>query len=264
MSFQPVVPLSGYTGWRFLQQTLTSQQTAFTQSAPVVRAADYFRENITQITNAEDLVNDRRLLEVALGAFGLDEDIDNKFFIQKILEDGTTDDEALANRLSDTRYAEFSETFGFGDFDTPLSTISVIADKIVSKFETQSFESAVGDQNNDLRLALNFASSLEDVISGSTTKDAQWFSLMGDAPLREVVQTALGLPSEIASVDIDQQLKVFQSRAESVFGSDSLSDLTDADSQEKMIRLFLIRSEAAAFSGASGSSIALTLLQSGN
>ena len=85
---------------------------------------------------------------------------------------------------------------------------------------------------------------------------------MGNAPLREVVQTALGLPSEIASVDIDQQLKVFQSRAESIFGSDSLSDLTDADSQEKMIRLFLIRSEAAAFSGASGSSIALTLLQS--
>ncbi len=78
MTFQPVVPLGGYAGWAFLNRTQTAQQSAFDESATIVRQTSYFEENIGNITTAEDLVNDRRLLEVALGAFGLDEDINNK------------------------------------------------------------------------------------------------------------------------------------------------------------------------------------------
>jgi hypothetical protein len=61
-------------------------------------------------------VGDRRLLEVALGAFGLDDDIRNRFFIRKVLEEGTTSpSRRFANRLSDKRYLALAETFGFGD-----------------------------------------------------------------------------------------------------------------------------------------------------
>ncbi len=72
MSFQPVVPLSGYVGWRFLERTIDAQQEAFNTSQPIARATDYFREKIAQVRTADDLVADRQLLSVALGAFGLD------------------------------------------------------------------------------------------------------------------------------------------------------------------------------------------------
>jgi len=104
MTFQPIIPLTGYTGWRFLQRTLDNQKSAFENDATIQRATEYFKENIGKVQNAEDLVSDRRLLSVALGAFGLDDDIDNKFFIQKILEEGTFDDSSLANRLSDSAF----------------------------------------------------------------------------------------------------------------------------------------------------------------
>ena len=39
--------------------------------------------------SAADLVADRRLLKVALGAFGLEGEIDKKAFIRKVLEEGT-------------------------------------------------------------------------------------------------------------------------------------------------------------------------------
>ena len=77
MTFQPIVPLTGYVGWRFLQNTLERQQETFNQSSQVQRDTTYFRENIGKIQTAEELVNDRRLLSVALGAYGLDEDINN-------------------------------------------------------------------------------------------------------------------------------------------------------------------------------------------
>nr|WP_276946739.1 DUF1217 domain-containing protein [Haematobacter massiliensis] len=60
----------------------------------------YFRDRIGGISSAEELVADRRLLQIALGAFGLGEDIGNKYFIRKVLEDGVSERTALANRLS--------------------------------------------------------------------------------------------------------------------------------------------------------------------
>lgn len=262
MSFQPVVPLSGYVGWRFLERTLEAQQTAFSESQPIARATDYFRENIGDVRTAEELVNDRQLLSVALGAFGLDDDINNTFFIKQILEDGTVDDDALANRLADSRYSDFSRAFGFGDRAVARTALTVFPTEIIDRFEARQFERAVGDQDNDLRLAMNLSTGISDILENSTTTAGQWFSIMGNAPLREVFQTALGLSDSIASIDIDQQLEIFQERASAVLGTDDVSELSDPAQQEKLIRLFLVRSEAEAISFSSGSSAALTLLQS--
>lgn len=261
MSFQPVVPLTGYVGWRFLDRTIEAQQAAFSQSEPVSRATDYFRENIGKVRNAADLVADRQLLSVALGAFGLDEDIDNRFFVRKILEDGTLNDDALANRLADNRYAEFSRAFGFGDRAVPRTSLSSFPNEIIDRFETQQFSRAVGDQNNDLRLAMNVATGIGDILEQNSTNTGRWFSIMGNAPLRSVFQTALGLPSSIASIDLDQQREIFEERAASILGSGDVASLADPVEQEKLIRLFLVRSEAAQISAATGASTALTLLQ---
>lgn len=262
MSFQPIVPLTGYVGWRFLERTLETQQDTFAASQPVARATDYFRENIANVRTADDLVSDRQLLSVALGAFGLDDDINNTAFLRKVLDDGTLADDALANRLSDSRYAEFSRTFGFGDLPVPKTGLSTFPDEIISRFETQQFARAVGEQNNDLRLAMNVGSGIDDILASNTTNTGQWFSVMGNAPLREVFQTALGLPSSISSIDVDRQREIFEERAQSVFGTDQVADLADPAQQEKLIRLFLIRSEANDIAAFSGSSTALTLLQS--
>lgn len=262
MSFQPIVPLSGYGGWRFLERTLESQQKAFAESQPVARATDYFREKIANVRTANDLVSDRRLLSVALGAFGLDDDINNTFFIRKILEDGTLSDDALANRLADNRYAEFSRAFGFGDRPVARTALSSFPSEIVARFEDQQFARAVGTQDNNMRLALNIEKGIGDILGRNTTNTGQWFSIMGNAPLRQVFQTALGLPQSIVSVDLDRQREIFQDRAQAVLGTDQVADLAEPAQQEKLIRLFLIRAEAATIASNSGSATALTLLQS--
>ncbi|MEJ8562631.1 DUF1217 domain-containing protein [Yoonia sp. GPGPB17] len=262
MTFEPVLPFQGYIGWRFLERTAEAQQTAFSQSAPVQRATDYFRENIGDIRTASDLVNDRQLLSVALGAFGLDDDINNRAFIQKVLEDGTLAQDALANRLADNRYADFSRAFGFGDSPVPRTVLSTLPTEIINRYETQQFARAVGEQNNDLRLALNVNAGISDIIARNSTNDGRWFSIMGNAPLREVFQTALGLPSSLAGIDIDKQREVFQERAQAVFGTDDIAEIATPEQEEKLIRLFTIRSEAGNLAATSSSAAALTLLQS--
>lgn len=260
MTFQPVIPLTGYTGWRFLTRTMDAQKTAYVESAPIQRATSYFRENIANIHTAQDLLNDRRLLEVALGAFGLADDINSKAFIRKVLEDGTLSDDALSNKLSDKRYEAFSRAFGFGDFGSRTG-LTVFPDEIIARFEAKSFEIAVGEQNDDLRQALNLSSGLKDVLAANSTADGQWFGIMGNLALRGVFETALGLPSSFGQIDIDQQLATFQTRAKATFGTDLVSDFSDPALQEKVIRLYLIRSEAQNSMATGSNSIALQLLQ---
>ena len=262
MSFQPIVLSGGFLGYQFLQRTLETQQAAFNESTVNTRLTDYFEENIGSVTSAADLVADRRLLEVALGAFGLDDDINNKFFVEKILDDGVLSDDALSNRLADKRYREFAKEFGFGDFSIPNTQLSTFADGIIEKFQTQRFEAAVGAQNDDMRLALNAGRAAEEIASGSTSADGKWFEVMGNPPLRSVFETALGLPGSFAQLDIDKQLEVFQERAEASFGDSGIEQFTDPEKQEDLVRLFLVRSQAATIAATSAGSVALTLLQS--
>jgi len=100
---------------------------------------------------------------VALGAFGLSDDINNKFFLQKVLEDGTLDPDALSNKLSDNRYQEFTKAFGFGDFDVPNTKISSFGQEMVDRYQTIQFEVAVGQQNDNFRLALNTIRELGEI-----------------------------------------------------------------------------------------------------
>lgn len=264
MSFLPVVPFGGYAGWAFLTRTREIQQQAFVRDPSVQHDTDYIRAKIGSITSAETLVADRRLLKVALGAFGLDADINNRFFIQKVLDDGTLRPDALANKLADKRYLEMSGKFGFGDYDIPATQLSDFADKIVAAFETRQFEAAVGNQNDAMRLALNAEREFAVLAGRSLSNDAKWYSIMGSAPLRNVMETALGLPQSFASIDLDQQLTVFKDRAKNYFGSSDISQFSDPAKTENMLRLFLARSQNQSDGGVSGQSPALTILQSGS
>jgi hypothetical protein len=260
--FQPVVPFGGFSGWSFLTRTLDNQKEAFANSAEIAREVDYFKENINKIQTAKDLVADRRLLKVALESFGLGEDINNKFFIRKVLEDGTSADDALANRLSDKRYLEFSQAFGFGDFPVPNTVLSDFGSKITSAFKERQFEAAIGDQNEDFRLALGIERDLTDIAGKDLQEDTLWFTVMGSPPLRKVFEIAFNLPQSFGTLDLDKQLETFKGKAQSAFGDSGIKQFTSTEKLEDLTRLFLLRADVQALNISLGSSqTALTLLQ---
>lgn len=260
--FQPVIPVDGLAGWRFLQRTYVAQSNAFVQSPPVQRDADYFVEKITSVRSAEELVSDRRLLTVALGAFGLQDDINNRYFIQKVLQEGTASDDTLANKLSDSRYRELAQAFGFGPSETTDFSAPEFAENIVSRFRSNGFEVAAGAQDPALRVALYVERTLPNLAGRDISNDAKWFTILGDPPMRQLFERALNLPSAIGQIDIDQQLAVFKDRATTVFGSDDFAVFADEAITQDAIAKFVVRNQIADLNRTfSGTSIALTLLQ---
>ncbi len=260
--FTPVIPSTGLAGWRFLQRTYDDQFTAFSQSSQLTRATDYFAQKIAGISSAETLVADRQLLEVVLGAFGLQDDIDNRFFIRKVLEEGTTNEDALANRFSDTRYKDLSAAFGLGPGEVPKIQDNDFAQNIIDRYRANSFEVATGAQDDSMRIALYAGRELPELALDDMSNDAKWFTIMGQPPLRAVFEKALNLPSAFGQIDVDQQLVVFKERARAVFGSDEVSQFAAADTIDEIVTKYVVRNQLESFNSASSSaSIALTLLQ---
>lgn len=259
--FQPVIPLSGVAGWKFLNKTYEAQLETFSAANEIKRDTDYFAQQISEISSAEELVSDFRLLTVTLGAFGLQDDINNRYFIQKILEEGTTAPDSLANQFTDPRYKELSEAFGLGPGDFNRTVLSDFATNIISQYQANSFEVAAGNQDGAMRVALYAERTLPELASGNESTDAKWFSIMGDPPMREFFEKALNMPVGIGQTDIDQQLDLFKERARSVFGSDDLAIFSDEALIEDAITQFVVRDQISQFSaGQSAGSIALTLL----
>jgi len=245
MTFRPVIPTDGIVGWRFLQRTYDAQLESFSSSAVNERERTYFQDNIGKVQTAEDLVSDRRLLQVALGAFGLENDIDNRYFIQKILSDGTSADDALSNRLADKRYREFSEAFGFGPGEVRKTGLTTDMEAIAQDNMVSRFEIAVGEADETMRISLYTRHTLADLAAQDSSADTKWFDLMGQPPLRSMMETALGLPSSFAQLDIDRQLEVFKDRLTNLTGSDDLAQFTEEDAVAKLTDQYLARSQIA-------------------
>ena len=260
--FQPIVPSGGLAGWRFIQRTYDSQIENFNQSAQLQRDTEYFREKISKISTAEELVSDRRLLSVALGAFGLGDDVENRFFIKKMLEEGTVADDALSNRLSDTRYRDMVKAFGFGPSEITRTSISLFTDEILENYQTNKFEIAIGEQDSSFRVALFAQDKLSEIASDEGSSTTKWFTIMGQPALRQLFEGALGLPSSFGQIDIDRQREIFQERTEAVFGTGDPAQFKSPEVIDDLITQYLVRSQINSITVASPASIALTLLQS--
>ena len=68
------------------------------------------------------------------------------------------------------------------------------------------------------------------------------------------------LPSGFGTLDIDKQLEVIKEKSKSRLGTDVIADFGQPAQMEKLLRNYLIKSEAEAYRSQFGASAALTLM----
>lgn len=246
MAYQVQVPLSGIAGWRYLERTQEAQKATFENDALMQREIAYFKENIGKVETAEDLIGDYRLLEFALTAYGLEDDTYKKALVRTVLEGGTDDEDSLANRITVNGYKEMAEDFGFGNETGVQTATEGFADKIISAFKERKFETAVSEEKDYLGTVMAFERSI-DMLTGAEAaaegdeeaKAKSWYTVLGDEDLRTFFEGAFGLPSQFVNLDIDQQARMMERKAEQFLGDGSLSALEDEANVDKLITRFL-------------------------
>ncbi|HIG21659.1 MAG TPA: DUF1217 domain-containing protein [Henriciella sp.] len=233
---QLAIPMSGLAGWSFLQSTYNRQLETFSDSASVKNDRSYMTEKLSKPVSLDDFMSDRRLLRVTMTAFDLGGEEWKGGFIRKVLEEAATPDSTFLERLNNPAYTKFAQTFAFED-----GTLSLAADKIEQlgeNFETAAFRIAVGDVDENMRLSLNYQQKIVDIAGTGSSNDAIAYRILGNPPVKAVLETALNLPSDLSKQPIEKQAEILRDKLRSSFGISDLSQLTDPDNVNAVIRRF--------------------------
>lgn len=189
-----------------------TELTRFDSTASTAEKAEeevvYYRSQLSKIETIDDLVNDERLIEfLAISERLTTEDLEPEFLKELFMSD-PDDPESLLNQQSDVRYKKI---FGSFSFDVNGAVSSVVAEGVQSDrglaetqnyYITQSTEEEAGEDSVGARLALYFERKAPTI--------STLFEVLADPALADFVRTALLIPEETASSDLDAQVALME------------------------------------------------------
>ncbi len=106
--------LSTLMNYRLYSADMAKSLARIASQASVQRDADYYKANIGKVKSPDDLLKDQRLYSYAMKAYGLEDQIQSKGLMRKVLESDLSQSDSFANKLVDKRYREFAAAFQFG------------------------------------------------------------------------------------------------------------------------------------------------------
>ena len=215
--------LTTTVSYRLLAADLPRSLARAAANPVVERRIRYYLENIEKVTSIDDFLADDRLYTYAMKAAGLEDMTYAKAFMRKALEGGITASDSFANQLTDKRYRDFVGTFNFVEFGKDTTTLEQARQGTVDNYVRQTLEENAGADNEGVRLALYF----ERKASGISDP----YEILADPALLKVAQTALGIPPETGTQDIDRQAALIAKRLD-------VADLQDPEKLDAFLTRF--------------------------
>ena len=217
------------SGYLTVANNLSQWQTITAKTPAVQTATQYFENNIGGATSAQQLVNNPRLFDYAMTAFGLSDMTYAKGLMEKVLQQGVTSSTALANTLDNTNIYAFAKAFDFVDNGSATTSSSSLVDQVVNKYIENSLETSQGQQDPGVQLALYFQANAPGVTSV--------YQILADKNLLSVVQTALGISPMTGLEPIDTQAQMLTSKL-------NLSDFQNPTKLQNFIERFCAEYDA--------------------
>jgi hypothetical protein len=214
--------------------------------------AEKYQEKIQSVDSVSQLLADRDVVDVVIGAFGFDPEEVTDDFLKQAFASDLSDPKSFVNLQSDSRWAELVASFNFdAEGNLTRETIGTVQQRgevmeTVNKYLRQTLEEAEGESNEAVRLALYFQRT------APTVTDA--YGLIADDALMAVFRTTFGYSDEFSNMDVDQQARIIEENMD-------LADLQDPEKLERFLQRYTAMYDTE--SGVIDSS-ALTILSGGS
>ncbi|MGE8102964.1 DUF1217 domain-containing protein [Allorhizobium sp. NPDC080224] len=209
---------------RFLD---ANEKTAAREAA--TKKAEVYQERIQSIGTVKELLADREVLDVVIGAYGLDpKDVTDDFLKQAFGSD-LSDRKSFVNQQPDSRWAELVASFNFdANGNLTRETMGTIQQRgetmeTVNKYLRQTLEEAEGESNEAVRLALYFQRAAPNITDA--------YGLIADDALMAVFRTTFGFSDEFSNMDVDQQARIINENLK-------LADLQDPTKLERFLQRY--------------------------
>lgn len=226
-----VYGMSGNVALRLVDATEAKEQALMRNTPQNARAIDYFLENIDKVETVDDLMADYELYSFVMKAHDLEDQIFGKAMMEKILKSNIEEDDALINKLTDTRFKELYETMGFGtDGVGNINTmLGAWKNRMVDRYIDTQYVNDKSAEHETLGVALEFRRKAADITHA--------YDILKDTDLSNFVRTVLGLPEQMAGLDIDKQAAILTEKLD-------LETLQDPEVVETLINRYMAISDA--------------------
>lgn len=214
--------MSTLTNLQIMWRSYSSQYDVHRASPQVSRETAAFREAAVSVKTVDDLIKNREVFNYVLKAYGM-EDLPYPAMIKKILTD-----EDFSKGFVDSRYREFMEAMGFQKGGSGKFSDPAWIDEVVSRYQTVTFEERKGEEDANLRLAMYFERVAPTV--------ENWYDVLADKALSEVVFTSLGIDDQVRLGDIDKLAEMLERRM-------SIEDFKNPDKVKSLVQRFAIFSD---------------------
>jgi hypothetical protein len=170
-------------------ETVAKEPTVSTQTKN-------FLANIGNVTSPTQLVNNQKLYNYVLSAFGLSDMANAKALITKVLTDGDSS-QSFAASLNDPRYLALAQAFNFQANGAATTSNTANMTTTVNNFNEQTLETNTGQENQGAQMALYFRRMAPNITSAA--------SILADKTLLSVVETAFNLPNTLSLESLPTQ-----------------------------------------------------------
>lgn len=193
------------------------------------KEAAYYQDKIQGVETVEDLLADRGIVDVVLGAYGFDPKTVTDDFLKKIFASDLGDRKSFVNQQGDNNWAELVASFNFdGEGKLTRSTLGTVQQRgetleTINLFMRQTLEENEGQSSEAVRLALYFERTAPTITSA--------YDIIADSALTEVFRTIYGFSEDFSNMDVDAQAKAIKSKLD-------LADLQDPKKLQRLIERY--------------------------
>jgi hypothetical protein len=204
----------------------------------VARDIATFRKAVANAKDLPSLLANPIARKVLLTANGLGDQTDYTALASKALTSDPAKSDSLVNKLSNTQWLTMAKTYDFANQGLAVLKKASVLDTVANGYAEVMWRQSLDASTPGLSNALDFRTR------AATAKSA--YQILGDATLREVVTTALGIPKEIAYQSIDAQAKAITDRLD-------ITKLQDPKFVEQFTRRYLVAASTASSAQSSSS-----------
>lgn len=216
-----IAGLGSQLALNFIDSTKDRQMEILRNEPRNQREAEAFKERIASISSPEEFVQDYEVYSFVMKAFDLEDQIFGRGMIRKVLESDPSDETSLVNRLTNSSLGELHGALGFTTAAGPQSPDFTNAEwqqGIIDRYYETVFLNENAEQNATVGTVLELRAKVGEIDS--------WIDVLKDREIGEFFRTALGLPSEMARLEIEQQERIFENR----FDIEKLKDPEEVES----------------------------------
>lgn len=225
--------LSANMALKLIDRERAAFEAAVKKDVTNAREIAAFRSRIGSIQSAEDLVKDYEVYSFVMKAFDLEDQIFGKAMMRKIFESDISDKKSLVNKLTDSRFKDIFNEMGFteGGTKNPNTGKAEWVDKLVERYVERKIINNEKEGNAAVGKALHMRAKAPSLNS--------WYKVLADKDAQEFFFTALNLPDQLKTADLDAQVAVLKKKFD-------ISTLLEPGVLEKMTTRYAAIAEAKA------------------